>query len=145
MTFSHKLCRCASYPPTHHPQEQMEYDIKERHREELAAAEETAMTQNVEDASTLEAGAGASARREGGDSSSSSPDGEVSKVADGVGAISVDEKEKEKRDQKRAKAQRKREKQREKVRDIVSRWPSSQHGIVESSSAEKSMRFLRPP
>lgn len=39
----------------------------------------------------------------------------VDKVAEGVGAMSVEDREREKRDQKRAKAQRKREKQREKV------------------------------
>lgn len=85
----------------------MNQEIKDRHRQELAAAQS-------EPANPPAPPAGDTAKGERAEDTVT-VGSEVDKVAQELGGMSVEDQEKEKRNQKRAKAQRKREKQREKV------------------------------
>lgn len=89
---------------------QMEEETEERHRREVEAAQSGSSKAAPDHADEREE---IRDDVQGGDL-----DGGVEKAEEGLGELSVEDKEKEKRDQKRAKAQRKREKQREKV-DVV--------------------------
>lgn len=108
-----------SLPPLHPSYDtQMEHDTKERHRQELAAAE--AAAEAKEEATSTEADAGGNLSSDNKAQLSTSSVGEGGLVED-LSAMSVEDREQEKRNQKRAKAQRKRERQREKVIHISAR------------------------